>query len=77
MERRYALGLEEMLAQAEVSPELMKGLMARLESFVEPYAEALYEPEQRRHVTEYMAGLLSGLERKTGEGIAYLHGQER
>jgi SRSO17 transposase len=77
MERRYALRLEEMLAQAEVSPELMKGLMARLEGFVEPYAEALYEPEQRRHVTEYMAGLLSGLERKTGEGIAYLHGQER
>ena len=77
MERRYELRLEQMLAQAEVSPELMDGLLARLETFVEPYAESLQGPEQRRHAAEYLAGLLSGLERKTGEGIAYLHDQER
>ena len=35
------------------------------------------EPEQRRHAAEYMTGLLSDLERKTGEAIAYLHDQER
>ena len=38
MERRYELRLEQMLAQAEVSPELMRGLFERLESFVEPFA---------------------------------------
>ncbi len=77
MERRYELRLEQMLAQAEVSPEAMRGLLKRLETFVEPFAAALTEPEQRRHAAEYMTGLLSKLERKTGEAIASLHDQER
>jgi SRSO17 transposase len=76
MERRYELRLEQMLAQAEVSPEAMRGLLKRLETFVEPFAAALTEPEQRRHAAEYMTGLLSKLE-KTGEAIASLHDQER
>ncbi len=66
-----------MLAQAEVSPELIRGLLERLGTFAEPFAKSLPEPEQQRHVAEYMTGLLSGLERKTGEAIAYLHDQER
>lgn len=77
MERRYEVRLGQMLAQAEVSPELMHGLLERLEAFARPFAESLAGPRQRRHVAEYMAGLLSGLERKTGEAIAYLHDQER
>ncbi len=77
MERRYEARLEEMLAQAEVSPELLRGLLARLETFVEPFAATLREPEQRRHAAEYMTGLLSRLDHKTGEGIAYLLDQER
>jgi SRSO17 transposase len=77
MERRYELRLEQMMAQAEVSPESMKGLLRRLEAFVEPFAVTLTEAEQRRHAAEYMTGLLSKLPRKTGEAIAYLHDQER
>ncbi len=77
MERRYEVRLEQMLAQAEVAPELMQGLLKRLESFAEPFAKSLAEPAQRRHVSEYMTGLLSKLRRKTGEAIAYLHDQER
>jgi len=77
MERRYELRLEQMLAQTEVSPELMQGLLKRLEVFVEPFAESFHQPEQRRHAAEYMTGLLSKLERKTGEAIASLHDQER
>src|SRR5208337_1130423 len=77
MERRYELRLEQMLAQAEVSPELMQGLLKRLDAFAEPFAKSLTEPGQQRHAAEYMAGLLSKLERKTGEAIAYLHDQER
>lgn len=77
MERRYAVRLEQMLAQAEVAPELMRGLLERLETFAEPFAESLTGTHQRRHVAEYMTGLLSQLERKTGEAIAYLHDQER
>lgn len=76
MERRYELRLEQMLAQAEVAPEVMGGLLARLEAFVEPFAASLTEAEQRRHAAAYLTGLLSKLERKTGEAIAYLHDQE-
>jgi SRSO17 transposase len=77
MERRYELRLEQMLAQAEVSPELIRGLLHRLDAFVVPYATSLASPEQRRHAAEYMTGLLSKLERKTSEAIAYLHDQPR
>jgi SRSO17 transposase len=77
MERRYEVRLEQMLAQAEVSPELMRCLLKRLETFAVPFAESLAGPQQRRHAAEYMTGLLSQLERKTGEAIAYLHDQER
>jgi SRSO17 transposase len=77
MERRYELRLEQMLVQAEVPPELTRGLLGRLSAFVGPYAEALRKPEQRQHAAAYMTGLISGLERKTGEAIAYLHDQER
>jgi SRSO17 transposase len=77
MERRYEQQLERMLAQAEVSPELTEGLMTRLEDFVLPFTVGLVEPEQRRHTVEYITGLLSNLDHKTGEGIAYLHDQDR
>ena len=77
MERRFEVRLEEMLAQAEVSPELMQGLLKRLDAFAEPFAKSLAQPGQRRHAAEYMTGLLSKLDRKTGEAIAYLHDQER
>ncbi|HJZ60158.1 MAG TPA: IS701 family transposase [Gemmataceae bacterium] len=77
MERRYALRLEQMLAQAEVPPEAMRDLLTRLDAFVAPFAATLTEAEQRRHAAEYLTGLLSKLQRKTGEAIAYLHDQER
>jgi SRSO17 transposase len=77
MERRYELRLEEMLAQTEVSPALIQGLVDRLEVFAEPFAKSLDQPEQRRHAAEYMTGLLSKLPRKSGEAIAYLHDRQR
>jgi SRSO17 transposase len=77
MERRYELRLEQMLAQTEVSPELMQGLLDRLETFVEPFAASLGQPERRRHAAQYMTGLLSKLPRKSGEAIAYLYDSHR
>jgi hypothetical protein len=77
MERRYETRLQEMLLQAEVSADLVKGLIGRVSSFAESFARSLSEPEQRRHTVEYIQGLLSKMDHKTGEGIAYLHDQER
>ncbi|MFO0890881.1 MAG: transposase [Isosphaeraceae bacterium] len=75
MERQHLVRLEQMLAQAEVSPELMQGLLKRLDAFVDPFAKSLAGPEQQRHAAE-VADLLSSSS-KTGEAIAYLHDQER
>lgn len=77
MDRRYDARLKEMLAQAEVPPELIDGFLLRLEIFVQPFSASLDEPEQQRHTIEYLTGLLSKLKHKTGEGIAYLLDQER
>ncbi len=52
-------------------------VVAQLEAFAKPFKETLVESAQRRHLVESIAGLLSTLERKTSEGIAYLHGQDR
>ena len=77
MDGRFEVRREELLAQARVSAEDWSGMMARLETFVAPFVGVLEEPAQRRHFLEYSSGLLSNMERKTGEGIAYLHGQDR
>jgi SRSO17 transposase len=77
MDRRFDARLKEMLAQAEVPPELIDGFLSRLELFVQPFTASLAEPEQQRHTIEYLTGLLSKLKHKTGEGIAYLLDQER
>jgi SRSO17 transposase len=77
MDRRYDARLKEMLAQAEVPTESVDGFLTRLEAFVVPFAASLVSDEQRCHALEYLTGLLSKLEHKTAEGIAYLHDRER
>ena len=77
MERRFESRLDEMLEQAHVSPDLLRGVLPRLEEFIEPFVDHLPGPDHRRHAVEYVTGLMSKLERKTGEGIAYLLDQQR
>jgi len=74
---RYEKRLKEMMAQAEVSPEVVHGLLGRLETFVLPFCVGLPQPGMLRHAAQYMTGLLSDLGRKTAEGIAYLLDQDR
>jgi len=77
VDHRFASRLNEMLDQAVVTPDLVSDLLPRLETFIGPFVETLVEAEQKRHAAEYISGLLSNLEHKTGEGIAYLHDQQR
>jgi SRSO17 transposase len=44
---------------------------------VEPFAQCLGQPAQREHALEYLSGLMSDLERKNVESIAYRHDQDR
>jgi len=77
MERRFAVRLQELLAGAVVEPAVFAGMLARLERFVEPFAARLKRVEQRTNARQYVAGLLSNVERKNVESVAYHHDQER
>jgi SRSO17 transposase len=75
MERRFELRKAAMLAECEVAPQL--GVTERLAKFVEPFAQLLTQPAQREHAMDYLCGLMSDLERKNVESIAYRHDQDR
>ena len=77
MERRFELRKEELMADCEVHPAVFAGMMSRLERFAEPFAERLRRPEQREHAQTYVWGLLSDVQRKNAEAIAYRHDQDR
>jgi len=77
MERRFELRKAAMLAECEVSPLVFRGVEERLTKFAEPFVELLSQPAQRQHAEDYVSGLLSDLERKNVESIAYRHDQDR
>jgi SRSO17 transposase len=77
MERRFAVRYEELMAEAEVKPEVLQGVLKRLDDFVQPFAAILRHDSQRQHAAEYVAGLVSNIKRKNIESIAYLHEQDR
>jgi SRSO17 transposase len=77
MERRYRERLAELLDDAEVPRSLLRGVLPRLEGFLQPFVEALSSPEQRTNAQHYVQGLLSDLDSKDVESIAYLHDRER
>lgn len=77
MERRCAARRDQLLADAEVDPRIPRGVLPRLERFLEPFVERLQRSEQADHARRYVTGLLSDLEYQNVESIAYLHDQER
>ena len=77
MERRFRVRLDELLNEAEVPASVLRGVMPRLESFLQPFVESLRSTEQRTNTKQYISGLLSDLDGKDIESIAYLHDRER
>jgi len=77
MERRFAVRRKQLIADAGIRPEVYQGLLERLPGFLEPFAQCLVRSEQRGHLRTYLEGLMSDLERKNVEAIAYLHDQDR
>src|SRR5438552_2279205 len=77
MERRFRVRLNELLKDAEVLSTLLRGVLPRLETFLCPFVEALQTAEQRTNAQQYVSGLLSNLDSKDAESIAYLHDRER
>ncbi|MBC8496268.1 MAG: IS701 family transposase [Chloroflexi bacterium] len=77
MERRFEVRRHEILREAQVKPQVTKGMLDRLEKFIKPFVTSLGRSERKEHAQVYIAGLLSDLQRKNVESIAYRHDQER
>jgi len=77
MERRFEIRKRKILHQAQIKPQVFKGMLKRLEQFAQPFVSSLARREQKQHVQTYIAGLLSDLKRKNVESIAYRHDQDR
>src|SRR5512144_2145029 len=77
MEPRFQRRKEQLLAGCQVPPTLFRGVVSRLESFAQPFVAALPSPESRSHSHTYLAGLLSDIERKNAESIAYRYDLDR
>jgi hypothetical protein len=61
MERRYRVRLAELFHDAEVPPGLFRGVVPRLEAFLQPFVDALHAAAQRTNAQHYVQGLLSDL----------------
>jgi len=77
MERRFESRREAVLAECQVPPAVFNGMMERLVNFAGPYVQRLCRPEQREHARTYLQGLLSDLQKKNAEAIAYRHDEDR
>jgi SRSO17 transposase len=77
MERRFRVRLAELLDDAHVPPTLLRGVLPRLQTFLQPFLDALQTPQQQPNAHHYVQGLLSALGSKDVESIAYLHDRER
>ena len=77
MEADYEARKQELLDECEVAPQVFDRVMPRLERFMEPFIENLVRREQFEHAETFVQGLLSDLDHKNVESIAYRFGQER
>jgi SRSO17 transposase len=77
MDRRFADRQEALLADCQIGPVLFEGMVDRLKEFVQPFAPCLSGTTQMRCAEAYVSGLLSNLEDKNIESIAYFHDQDR
>lgn len=77
MEAELARRKEELLAECRVAPQVFDRVSERLEQFMEPFVDSLARREQVEHAQTFVQGLLSDLEDKNVESIAYRFGQDR
>ena len=68
---------QEILDEFKIAPQVLDGLMPRLEKFMDPFVESLVRSEQVTHAQTFVQGLLSDLKNKNVESIVYRFGQER
>ena len=77
MEARYATRKQQLLAECQVAPEIFDQVLPRLTTFMAPFVETFCRQELDQHAHTYICGLLSDVDRKNIESIAYRFGQDR
>ena len=77
MEAEYATRRQQLLEECQVAPEIFDQVMARLATFMVPFVSTFRRQEPSAHAHTYVRGLLSEVERKNVESIAYRFGQDR
>jgi len=77
MEARFEVRKQELLDECKIAPGVFQRILPRLTSFMEPFLQSFVRSKQCEHAETYLKGLLSDLERKNAESIAYRFGKER
>jgi SRSO17 transposase len=77
MEARYALRKTQLLAECQIAPEIFEQVIPRLDTFMKPFVKIFQGQAAAQHAQTYVCGLLSNIERKNIESIAYRFGQSR
>ena len=77
MEADYEARKQELMDECKVAPQVFDQVKQRLERFMGPFIESLVRREQVDHAQTFVQGLLSDLDHKNVESIAYRFGQDR
>jgi SRSO17 transposase len=77
MEARYAVRKSQLLDECQVAPEIFEQVLPRLEAFMKPFVSIFQGQAAVQHANPYGRGLLSNVEHKNIESIAYHFGQSR
>ena len=77
MDARYAIRKSQLLEECQVAPEIFEQVIPRLDSFMKPFVKIFQGQVADQHAKTYVCGLLSNLERKNVESIAYRFGHSR
>ena len=77
MDVAYETRKQELLDECSVDSQIFDRVMPRLERFMGPFLDNLARKEQVEHAQTFVQGLLSDLDAKNTESIAYRFGQER
>ncbi len=77
MEARYAFRKSQLLDECQMAPEIFEQVIPRLYTFMKPFVRIFQGQAADQHAKTYVCGLLSNVERKNIESIAYRFGQSR
>jgi SRSO17 transposase len=77
MEPRFQQRKAQLLADCQVPPTTFRGAVNRLEIFAQPFVASLPSPESQQYTRTYLSGLVSDVEHKNAEAIAYRYDLDR